>query len=858
MQVSIPSIYSTQHEMKEFLQRIGVTYSFKTKEEYVQRIKVYQSLKTFPWRKDQLDIIQLCLDSTKKNIVVGGLFGAGKSTMILGAHVLSIINGIYTPYDALFISFNVCIKNELTQKLRSYGIPANRTRVRTFDSIIYEICKVYKYEYLDLPNFEGKRKFVYKICSEINTNLIKLETLSDCPKAIYIDECQDLEHQTLLIFETFFKDCRIVFVGDIFQSISKEPRETLLWHLLHQGNNETYTCYSMTETPRVPHTILSRVKTSLMNYYPEFTPVIKNWTSSSNEYTSDIEWHRFYNYSGIFSEMKEFIEEHGPIKCMILLFSSAITVKGAIGDVARFRSYLQSNGFQVNTNYKKMDHDKLFLSTVNSSKGLERDHVFIVLTFPLERAFVNFSNDLVLNLINVGITRAKKKVIFYVPAYEDKFSQTLKMFDTCPIPNKNKIREGKMIKDFEFSDYMNMEHCVTELIKQSIIKYDTRIKLKEHVKLYESKSIFDSPIPFPKIEIEEEKAFVGILIENLITSSWIMKWPYSGDLNIVKNHPLYTHCFKKIENIYKKYEEFIKTTSCSDSNHFTGIYYYSQLHLAMYNKIFIDLSPNTISYLKTYWNSSLKSSAKKLCPNQGSIKIQNNMKMPWLTGVSDVIVETEDKDIFIWELKASVDMDWKDNALTQAILYALMTGKNWTRLVLMNPFRNEVCHYYFNMKQIMTLRQLVINDILIWNANCYLSKRNNKEYSNHTNTILTCSSDHQSSIIQFLSPTKIDIVYNASIKQDKCFHRDILTKIEKLSCEGQEADIISKKCHDIIHSSQYKDCLCIDRETFEKKMGIDIDSIGDILEYEKNEDLTFELDQNDTLVQCILMASILK
>ena len=343
--------------------------------------------------------------------------------------------------------------------------------------------------------------------------------------------------------------------------------------------------------------------------------------------------------------MKEFIQTYKEENCMILLFSSAITVKGAIGDVARFRRFLQINGYDVNENYKKMEKDKLFLSTVNSSKGLERDYVFIALTFPLERAFINFSTDLVMNLINVGITRAKKKVIFYVPAYEDKFSQTLKMFESCPIPNKKQIRDGKMIKDFEFSDYMNMEHCVTELIKQSIIKYDTRIKLKEHVKQFESKKLFEKNVPFPKIEIEEEKAFVGILIENLITSSWTMIWPFSGDLEIIKNHPLYTHCFKKIETIYKKYQSFISSTSCSDHNHFTGIYYYSQLHLAMYNKIFIDLSPGTMDYLKKYWNTSLKPISFSLKPIEGKISIQNNMRMPWLTGVSDVIIEKESNEL---------------------------------------------------------------------------------------------------------------------------------------------------------------------------------------------------------------------
>ena len=840
--MNIPSVYDSVSIMKSFLKRYDFTHCLSSRDHYIERMKKFHSLMSFPWRKDQQQIIDLCLSEQDKNIVVNGIFGAGKSTMILGTHILSILKGIYSPGDALFISFNVCIKNELTQKIRSYGIPSTKTKIRTFDSIIYEICKMYEYPYLDLPNFDGKRKFVYKICNEIKLLKTEYKPFSVSPKAIYIDECQDLEHQTLLIFETFFKDSRIIFVGDIFQSISKEPRETVLWYLLNHKLPH-YICYTMSETPRVPHTILSRIKHSLIKYYPEFTTSITSWTSSSKEHKADIEWKRFYNYSGIFSEMKEFVDMYKPENCMVLLFSSAITVKGAIGDVARFRRFLQINGYNVNENYKRMDSGKLFLSTVNSSKGLERDYVFIALTFPLERAFINFSSDLVMNLINVGITRAKKKVIFYVPAYEDKFSQTLKMFETCPVPNKDQIREGKMIKDFNFSDYMNMEHCVTELIKQSIIKYDTRIILKENIKQFESKKLFEKNLRFPRIEIEEEKAFVGILIENLITSSWTMIWPYSNDLEMIRNHPLYSHCFKKIETIYKKYKSFISSTSCSDTNHFTGIYYYSQLHLAMYNKIFIDLSPGTMEYLKRYWNT-LRPISYSLRPIEGKITVQNNMRMPWLTGVSDVMVEKkgERDEIEIWELKASVDMDWKDNALSQAILYCLMTGKNWTRIVLLNPFRNEICRYYFNMKKIMSLRQLVINDILVWNTNCYLSK--NKSPIDRTGTMIKHSTQYQVSMITFLSPTKIDIVYNQMIKCENDSPRKTLSKIQKLALEGTE-------------KIEIEEIDCMDSEKFEEETFIPVESLLEVLEYKKNDDVTYELDDSDSLVSCLCMASYL-
>ncbi|WP_291276125.1 acyl carrier protein phosphodiesterase [Flavobacterium sp.] len=99
------------------------------------------------------------------------------------------------------------------------------------------------------------------------------------------------------------------------------------------------------------------------------------------------------------------------------------------------------------------------------------DYVICFLTFPLEKAFINLSDDVVVNLITVALTRAKKKVIFYVPKYEDKYSRVLKLFNACPKPTV-RINEHKGLNDFTYQNYLDMETCVTTLIKQSMIKYD--------------------------------------------------------------------------------------------------------------------------------------------------------------------------------------------------------------------------------------------------------------------------------------------------------------------------------------------------------------------------------------------------
>ena len=846
----IPGINKgTIREMKEFLQSIGSTHSFKTKDEYIERIKRFEDYLQFPWRKDQLIVLENFMKQKHKYHVVNGIFGCGKTTLLLGILINSIVKKLYNPQDVLFISFNVCIRDELKRKLRHYGV-GSKVHVRTFDSIIYEICKIYNYEYLDLPNYDGKRKFCYKICREIEYEENEKKELSFSPKLIFIDETQDLEKQTFSIFQTFFPDCKIVFAGDIFQSIQKEPRESLLWFLLHNDFPSIQRSY-MKETPRVPKKILETLQSSLQSYYPEFKDEITEWHSSNKISSKNIEWERFYSYNNIFEKMVEFIEKYDKKDVMILTFSSAITVKGAMGDIARIRHFLQRSGYDVNTNHKKLEEDKIFLSTANSSKGLERENVFVVLTFPLERAFINFSDDLVTNLITVAVTRTKKNITFCVPAYEDKFSRVLSFFENCPKPNKEKIREGKVLNEFGFSDYMNIEHCVTELLRQNIIRYDTRIKLKEHIKMYDVSKVFPKAPSPPVMKTEEERAFVGVLIENLITSTWMNEWPFVDDVTQFKNHPMYAHCYKKLEKIYSKYKSFVVKNKITIKTQFEGVYYYTQLHLAMHNKIFIELSPTSSERIKSYW-ATLKPHAFEIKPQERNIKIQSNMRMPWVTGIADAIVTNEKDEVNVWELKASVDNEWRDNALIQATLYALMTGKTWSRMTLLNPFRNEKCCFYFNSKNILSLRKLVYEDVIMFNTNCFLAKNyntKNKSTFNSNNKVFvhlrkgTKGELVQYSVIQYLSPTKIHVLKNEFvIGEEAKICRE--SKITEKDAYEELNEFLEKLHMEVWINGKDKRIKLPTKNIYEM---IGEENIFEKMKYQKNEDLKYSLDELNSL-----------
>ena len=126
--------------------------------------------------------------------------------------------------------------------------------------------------------------------------------------------------------------------------------------------------------------------------------------------------------------------EKGIENCMILVFSSAITVRGSLGDVSRVRRYFTEKNIPVNSNHKLMKDDSLFISTVNSSKGLERDYVICMLSFPLELAFANFSSDILMNLVTVAMSRCKRKMSFYISSFKDRFSPIVSLYKKCPIP----------------------------------------------------------------------------------------------------------------------------------------------------------------------------------------------------------------------------------------------------------------------------------------------------------------------------------------------------------------------------------------------------------------------------------------
>ena len=671
------------------------------------------------WREEQEMAIQSFFDSEYSNLVIQAVFGSGKTTMMLAIiHILLVRNYTEARHIQVF-SFNVAIKNEIRKKLQN-----NKIGVRTFDSLVYRLCAEMGMEDLKLPNFSGKRRFVLHHLDEI----APMEDVC----FVFVDEAQDLEKSCFHILRKRFPCAKILWVGDIFQSIQKEPRESLLWYLL-QEDIESRKIVTMKTTPRVPAPILSEIARALETFYPEFKTTIREWRSD-NHRDAKIVWKGFSTYKEVYDQMLVFCNSHKASDVMILTFSSAITVRGSLGDVARVRKFLQSNGILTNPNHKNMLSDRVFLSTANSSKGLERRHVFCFLTFPLEKAFANFSNDLVVNIVTVALSRALETVTAFIPSHIDRFSSVLELYEECPMPHLmvpcTKKKKPEMADHFQevtnIRSMLEQEHGVTELLRQNILSFETKQFLRSFSKKYRSVPI--ASLRVENFRTEEGSAFVGILLESLILSSWKNSWPFGPcSMGDVTQHEMFSHFHPMIKKSRASYLAFIKKNPCTATHQFQGCLLYARLHLAVYQKLFVRLSKDEEQRLRAGW-AVLRPTIQEFRPpcDLNHLKIQSNVAMAFVTGIADSMVVTEKtcKDpLEVIEIKASRAPEWQEHALIQSILYGLMMGRSYFRTHLMNVCSKEFHSFAISFKgSLMDARQRVQLDCLLWNVNCYLAK----------------------------------------------------------------------------------------------------------------------------------------
>lgn len=726
-------------------------------------------LYSFPWRQEQLEILLSFQSNEWDKFIIQAVFGGGKTTMILAMIHDLILQEKVSINEIMVCAFNVAIKNEIRKKLRYLGkiIP------RTFDSIVWEICKEMDYSNLMKPDFLEKRRFLYEHINDIPS--------SNDIKYIFLDEAQDLERNVEYLFFKRYPNAKFIIVGDIFQSIQKEPRESFLWSLLQKNLPNTF---HMTNTPRVPPSILTEMKSALYTYYPEFQDTINEWTSSNSmiEEKKGIDWSMFYTYGEVFQKMENFIERYGKEKVMILVFSSPITVQGKLGDVSRVRRYFQEKNISVNSNHKLMKDDSLFISTVNSSKGLEREHVFCFLTFPLELAFTNFSNDILMNLITVAMSRCKVSIHFSLPHSKDRFSPILRYYKNCPEPtilkkNKKSKEEQKDYleeENFQYLPYLlEKEHSMTEIIRLQMLRFPTRDFIFSYAKKYKETSIPSSNSLL--IRTEEEATIIGLVFETLIVSTWKNMWPTFQSVDTIGHSMFDTFSLpiKKLYHEWNLYRRQFPFSTLSDEKKIEGSILFSKLHLGYYQKIFVSITtPLKVSILNRW--QEIKHLSLSIRPTSlKDIDIQHSVRLPFMNGIIDIFYSPEKDMMEIYEIKASKSREWKENALLQSILYGLCKKRKIFRVHLINVFSKKWLHYCFHCKDdLEIILGKIRDDLQLYNLNCYLSKNVTirspvkKDFQIENVFFIDGIPEKELYFYEFTSPTKFTLLFSLKKKEE--------------------------------------------------------------------------------------------
>lgn len=771
---------ATKKDCVDILRSRGLKKTFANREALDYYIaKNLRWMYDIKWRFEQEHAINSFFQDNHNELVIQAVFGSGKTTIMLAIIQNLLFHDYVKPSSIFIMAFNVAIKNEIKRRLHNPAL-----RIKTYDSLVYTICSELGMTDLRLPNFDGKRRFVRDHIDDVS-----------CESSIsyvFVDETQDLETTCYKVLKQRFPNARFMFIGDIFQSIQKEPRESMLWHLL-QTQHESRRVITMKNTPRVPQNILKEISTALLQFYPEFHTTISQWSSSNTVSDANIMWHSFSSYKDVYSDLLEFCHKYDPKDVMILTFSSAITVRGSLGDVARVRKFLNTNGIITNANHKNMLEDRVFLSTANSSKGLERKHVFCFLTFPLEKAFSNFSDDLVVNIMTVALSRAKESIDIYIPKHKDRFSSVLNLYTQCPkpiavkaieLPKKPAPLYGHnpfLLDIYHMKTMLEQEHGVTELLRQNIISFETRRTLKSFAKRYQVTTI--TPIRSEDFRNEEGCAFMGILFETLILSNWTKKWSTGACTdNSVMQHDMYANFLPKIHELRKQYNAFIKINNFKHQKIvFRGCVLYAKLHLACYQKLFVRVSTKQEKKLYKDW-LGLYPKIKELRPqcSLDKLKTQSNVTMSYVTGIADALVMNDVLEVI--EIKASRSPEWAEHAFIQAIVYGIMLGKSYFKIHLLNVSNKEAVSYAVSFKgRLMEMRDLVQQEVAVWNLNCFLAKNVShndtmKQKKINTENMYVLDGrpkEDRYTLIEMLSPTKTYLLVNNASK------KTVIEEIEK-------------------------------------------------------------------------------
>jgi len=338
----------------------------------------------FNLSNDQLNIINNLITFNDWTLI-DSIAGSGKtSTICFMIHYLLNMYNI-DPNSIIVLTFTKNVAIQMKYKIKKLT-NINLLNIGTIHSIAYNYIKT-------------DNNFYYPC--EIIANFHKLINDSNeftFIKYIFIDEYQDLDEKQLQLIDLLKKksDCKVIFVGDIDQSIYSFRNQNINYEYFNKCDK-----YLISYNYRNTANIIS-LANKLLNLKNDNKKIIKGTIIEHNEPIKII------GCNTLIDEFNQIIKIIDKIINKKILILSRYNYPIKILEGILIKNKIDFNNLEDN---KFIYHEKIAISTIHGAKGLEADYVFLInagnIDIDSESEFTNYNYNEEINLLYVAITRAK-------------------------------------------------------------------------------------------------------------------------------------------------------------------------------------------------------------------------------------------------------------------------------------------------------------------------------------------------------------------------------------------------------------------------------------------------------------------
>lgn len=456
------------------------------------------------------------------NVVVDAVAGSGKTTTTM------FIAQKYPLKNILLLTYNKQLQLDSKQK-----------------------CS--KFSNIDVYTFHAYCGYIYKTICHNDSQMYKLIKLKPVRNIDYdiiiVDEAQDMidaYYQFVKIVDQNCQNChKLMLIGDKYQNIYKfNGASTKYLENPELYFDRSFTHLTLQMSYRLTNQMSEWINNDVMHQQRLHTckdgePV--NIVFETNKYRS------FHKAAKYFNDQITELYNNGinvndiMILCYSIKSPSVVKCVNEIKKITTFDVYVPMNDdYPINRDCCK---DKILISSIHQSKGIERDYVFV---FQFDTsycyAFKEYLTELN-NLYYVGLTRAKKKLFVFIRdinVYDMIFEPfpflTLTESDYVIYHNKNKIK-----KHLELTENMicNKNYkSVVELCK--FIKSDDVEKLNKLLTIRKlSTKRIDIDIP-AIINSEEVSEISGLAVTAMMGIKY--------DQNVIDSCKVIQKCICKFKN----------------------------------------------------------------------------------------------------------------------------------------------------------------------------------------------------------------------------------------------------------------------------------------------------------------------